>query len=47
MEFKFGIDLVFAVSAAMDFAAGFDFVWPRGTSFVIDPLNGEIVSMNV
>lgn len=38
---------MFAITDAMDFTAGFDFAWPEGISFVIDPLSGEIVSMNL
>ena len=47
LGFVFGIDLIIAVDAQLDFAAGFDIVWPQAPSFTIDPLNGELMSMNV
>ncbi|PVH88184.1 hypothetical protein DL98DRAFT_372685, partial [Cadophora sp. DSE1049] len=34
------------VDAELDFTAGFDIVWPKGPSFTIDPLSGELLSMS-
>ncbi|RDL33736.1 uncharacterized protein BP5553_08104 [Venustampulla echinocandica] len=43
----FTLELLFTVSAAVDFSTGFDVVFPKGASFVLNPLNGKIVSMNI
>lgn len=43
----FSIDLVFSVSETIDFRAGFDVNFPQGAWFIINPLSGELLSMNV
>ncbi|KAF4626079.1 hypothetical protein G7Y89_g12079 [Cudoniella acicularis] len=43
----FTIDLTLTVSDSVDFIAGFDLVFPQGASFTINPLNGNLVSMNI
>ncbi|KAG9229660.1 hypothetical protein BJ875DRAFT_183024 [Amylocarpus encephaloides] len=43
----FTIELVLAVSGAVDFTTGFDFSFPKGASFTLNPLNGDLISMNI
>ncbi|KAH8659364.1 hypothetical protein BGZ60DRAFT_531269 [Tricladium varicosporioides] len=43
----FTIELTFTVSDSVDFTTGFDLVFPKGASFIINPLNGKLVSMNI
>ena len=41
------VDLVFAVDAAIDVEAGFEFSLPEGTYLTVDPLTGDIVDKNL
>jgi hypothetical protein len=41
------VDLVFALDAAIDVEAGFEFSLPEGTYITVDPLSGSIVDKNV
>ena len=41
------VDLVFAVDAAIDVEAGFEFSLPEGTYITVDPLTGDIVDKNL
>jgi hypothetical protein len=43
----FSIDLVFSVGSSIDFRTGFDINFPKGAQFIINPLSGELLSMNV
>ncbi|KAF8859690.1 hypothetical protein BDZ45DRAFT_742022 [Acephala macrosclerotiorum] len=45
--FIFSIDLVFSVTGAIDATGGFDIAWPNTTSIIIDPLKGDILSLDV
>ncbi|KAE8443597.1 hypothetical protein EG329_001530 [Mollisiaceae sp. DMI_Dod_QoI] len=45
--FIFSIDLVFSVTGEIDVTTGFDIIWPNTTSIIIDPLKGDIVSIDV
>ncbi|CZR58872.1 uncharacterized protein PAC_08764 [Phialocephala subalpina] len=45
--FIFSIDLVFSVTGEIDATGGFDIAWPNTTSIIIDPLKGDILSLDV
>jgi hypothetical protein len=45
--FIFSIDLVFSVTGEVDVTTGFDITLPNTTSITIDPIKGDIISMDL
>jgi hypothetical protein len=43
----FEIELIISVSTAVDFSFGFDVAFPHDIGFILNPLSGDLVSMNV
>ncbi|TVY93132.1 hypothetical protein LAWI1_G002920 [Lachnellula willkommii] len=43
----FTIELTLTVLAPVDFTTGFDLSFPKGASFTLNPINGDLVSMNI
>ncbi|TVY37639.1 hypothetical protein LOCC1_G007254 [Lachnellula occidentalis] len=43
----FTIEATITVSAAVDFTTGFDLSFPAGASFTLNPINGDLVALNI
>lgn len=41
------IEIQLTVSDAVDITTGFDFSFPKGASFTLNPVNGDLVSVNI